>query len=111
MLPGILIHEQLNEGVNPNGILIPQQAVMRGLKCHPTAWVGIAYNVVERRELNVERTMGKCWLVNSGVVPGDRIVTEGFHRIKAGSVVAPVPAENINMKISFEPSGNQGGRQ
>lgn len=111
LLPGMFVHAQLHEGVNPNGILIPQQAVMRDLKGNPTAWVVNADNVVERRELNVERTMGNCWLVNSGVVPGDRIVTEGFHRIKAGSVVAPVPAENINMKISFEPSGNQGGRQ
>lgn len=108
LLPGMFVHAQLHEGINPNGIIIPQQAVMRGIKGNATVWVVRSDNTVELRDISVERTMGNCWLVNSGINQGEQVITEGLQRVRAGMEVIPEPAENVNIKIDFDDSSRQG---
>jgi multidrug efflux pump subunit AcrA (membrane-fusion protein) len=44
-------------------------------------------SVVERRLLRASRAVGNDWLVTEGLKPGDRVVLEGFQRIRAGARV------------------------
>jgi membrane fusion protein (multidrug efflux system) len=45
-----------------------------------------------QRVIEAERTIGDKWLVRSGLQPGDRVITEGLGRIRAGQRINPVPA-------------------
>ncbi|WP_416427765.1 efflux RND transporter periplasmic adaptor subunit (plasmid) [Pseudomonas sp. App30] len=96
LLPGMFVRASLAEGVRDNAILVPQQGVTRDLKGQATAFVVGEDNKAELRDIKVMRTIGNQWLVESGLSAGDRVVTEGVQRVKAGAVVSPVPATNID---------------
>ncbi|WP_315383061.1 efflux RND transporter periplasmic adaptor subunit [Microvirgula aerodenitrificans] len=93
LLPGMYVRAVLEEGVNDQAILVPQQGVTRNHKGEATALVVGQDNKVAERVLNVSRTIGDKWLVNSGLKQGDRVIVEGLQKAHPGAVVKPVPAK------------------
>lgn len=93
LLPGMYVRAVLEEGVNDQAILVPQQGVTRNHKGEATALVVGQDNKVAERVLNVSRTIGDKWLVNSGLKQGDRVIVEGLQKVHPGAVVKPVPAK------------------
>ncbi|MCB6183234.1 efflux RND transporter periplasmic adaptor subunit [Leeia sp. TBRC 13508] len=87
LLPGMFVKASLEEGVRQNGILVPQQSVTRTPTGEAVAMVVGKGNKIEQRVLKVERSMGDKWLVSSGVVVGDKVVTEGLQKIAPGAEV------------------------
>ena len=49
-------------------------------------------NKVNIRPVTVGERVGKLWIVNDGVKPGERIVVEGLLKVRDGAPVKPVPA-------------------
>ncbi len=96
LLPGMFVHAQLSSAVNQQAILAPQQGVTRDPKGQATALVVGEGNKVELRKLQAERTSGNRWLVNEGLKPGDRLITEGLQFIKPGDEVNPAEATNVS---------------
>jgi membrane fusion protein, multidrug efflux system len=92
LLPGLFVRARLEEGVNPQALLVPQQGVSRDQKGFPIALVVNAQNKVERRQLVTERAVGDAWLVSAGVVAGDQVIVEGLQKVRPGAEVKPVPA-------------------
>ncbi|EZQ17896.1 antibiotic transporter [Halopseudomonas bauzanensis] len=101
LLPGMFVRAQLQEGVQENAILVPQQAVFRDTRGVANAWVVKADNTVEQRELETLRTVGNAWLIGSGINDGERVITEGLQLVRNGIEVAPVAAGNINLVAEF----------
>lgn len=101
LLPGMFVHAQVKEGVRDNAILVPQQAVVRDSRGVATAWVITADNHVEQRDLETVRTVGNTWLINQGLQPGERVITEGLQFVRADSVVEGVPASNVELKLAL----------
>ncbi|MFZ6049210.1 efflux RND transporter periplasmic adaptor subunit [Pseudomonas sp. CR3202] len=95
LLPGMFVHARLGSAVKQQAILAPQQGVTRDLKGQATALVVNAENKVELRQLKAERTVGDRWLVNEGLNPGDRLITEGLQFVRPGVVVNAAPATNV----------------
>lgn len=95
LLPGMFVHAQLQSGVNTAAILVPQQGVTRDLKGMPTSLIVNKDNKVELRQLTATRTVGNDWLVETGLNPGDRVITEGLQYIKPGAEVKVAEATNI----------------
>ncbi|MCU1731205.1 MULTISPECIES: efflux RND transporter periplasmic adaptor subunit [unclassified Pseudomonas] len=95
LLPGMFVHARLNNGVNAAAILAPQQGVTRDLKGQPTALVVNQDNKVELRQLKASRTVGSDWLIEEGLNPGDRLITEGLQYVKPGAEVKVSEATNI----------------
>ena len=91
LLPGMFVRAVVKEGVNEQGILIPQQAVSRDPKGNPLALIVNASGKVEPRMLTLDRTVGDQWLVSSGLAPGDRIIAEGMQNVRPGAAVKEVP--------------------
>ena len=85
LLPGMFVRAVVKEGVNEQGILIPQQAVSRDPKGNPMALTVNASGKVEPRMLAVDRAVGDQWLVSSGLAPGDRIIAEGMQNARPGA--------------------------
>ena len=97
LLPGMFVHAQLKEGVREGAMLVPEQAIVRDSRGVATAWVVTPDNHVEHRDLVVVRTIGNAWLVDSGVKPGEQVITEGLQHIDTTSVVHVTPAHNVDL--------------
>ncbi|KIU53140.1 MULTISPECIES: efflux RND transporter periplasmic adaptor subunit [Pseudomonas] len=95
LLPGMFVHARLAAGVNANAILAPQQGVTRDLKGQPTALIVDKDNKVELRQLKASRTVGSDWLIEEGLKPGDRLITEGLQFVKPGIEVKVSEATNV----------------
>ncbi|MDH0748476.1 efflux RND transporter periplasmic adaptor subunit [Pseudomonas sp. GD03842] len=95
LLPGMFVHARLQAGVNEQAILVPQQGVTRDLKGTPTALVVNQDNKVEQRTLVANRTSGTDWVVEKGLNPGDRVITEGLQYVKPGAQVKVAEATNV----------------
>jgi membrane fusion protein (multidrug efflux system) len=92
LLPGMFVRARLEEGVNPEALLVPQQAVSRDQKGLPFAMVVGADGKVERRQIATDRAIGDAWLVTSGLKRGDQVIVDGLQKIRPGAEVKPVPA-------------------
>jgi membrane fusion protein (multidrug efflux system) len=46
----------------------------------------------EVRAVKAAERVGSLWVIEAGLRPGERVVVEGFSRVKTGTLVAPVEA-------------------
>jgi membrane fusion protein (multidrug efflux system) len=92
LLPGMFVHEHLEEGIDERGLLVPQQAVTHNQRGEATAMVVSSDNRVTTRVIKTERAIGNEWLVSDGVVSGDRVIAVGLQRVGPG-VVEVSPSE------------------
>jgi membrane fusion protein (multidrug efflux system) len=105
LLPGMFVHAQLQAGMKSEAILAPQQGVTRDLKGTPTALIVNQDNKVEQRELVANRTSGAYWLIEKGLNPGDRVITEGLQYVKPGAQVTVKEASNLTPAQSAPAAG------
>ncbi|MCP3101510.1 efflux RND transporter periplasmic adaptor subunit [Myxococcus sp. K15C18031901] len=92
LLPGMFVRARLEEGVDPDALLVPQSAVTRDARGRATALVVGAQNKVEPRVLVANRSVGDQWLVTEGLAAGDQVIVEGLQKVRPGSEVRAVPA-------------------
>jgi membrane fusion protein (multidrug efflux system) len=95
LLPGMFVRTVVQEGINKKAILVPQQAVTRDPKGNPLTLIVDAQGKVQQRPLTLDRTIGKDWLVSSGLGPGERVIVEGVLKVKPGMPVKAVAFENV----------------
>jgi membrane fusion protein (multidrug efflux system) len=85
LLPGMYVRAEIEEGVAPNSILVPQRAVTYNSKGEATAkFIGTDGKVADR-VLTVRQNIGNNWLVDGGVADGDKIIVEGGQLVRTGS--------------------------
>jgi len=72
-------------------LLVPQRAVNEMQGAFQVAVVG-PDNVAQIRTVQAAERIGSLWIIEQGLAPGDRVVVEGFSRVKSGTAVAPVEA-------------------
>lgn len=89
LLPGMFVRARLDEGTNPDALLVPQQAVARTPTGQATVMVVGADNKVESRNINAAQAIGDKWLVTEGVKAGERVISTGLQRAKPGAKVTP----------------------
>lgn len=93
LLPNMFVRGIATLGRRDDVILAPQRAVSRDPRGQATAYVIGADDKIEPRRLEVSRAVNNAWIVEKGLAPADRLVMDGFQRIRPGMVVAPVPFE------------------
>jgi membrane fusion protein (multidrug efflux system) len=99
LLPGMFVHEQLDEGVNENGLLVPQRAVTHNQFGEATTMVVRADNKVGAHVIKTDRAIGDQWLVSDGVAAGDRVIVVGLQRLGPGVVeVSPKEVSPAQLK-------------
>jgi membrane fusion protein, multidrug efflux system len=87
LLPGMHVRAIVAGGVLDNGILVPQQAIVRDPNGHGRALIVTASGKVEARAVEVSRAIGDQWLLERGLGPGDRLIVEGLHKADPGTIV------------------------
>jgi len=113
LLPGMFVRAIVQEGEDQQALLVPQQAVTRDTKGVPIVWVVNQGDKVEQRVLQLDRAIGDKWLASSGLVVGDRVVMEGFQKVRLGSPVRAVAFKdeaNNNPGKSADPGAVEGGK-
>jgi len=93
LLPGMYVRAVIEEGVNEQAILVPQQGVTRDLKGNPIALIVDNDDKVQQRTLTLDRAIGNRWLATSGLKPGDRVIVEGLQKVKPGAPVKVLPSD------------------
>jgi len=91
LLPGMFVRAIVEEGVNEEAILVPQQGVTRDQKGDPYALVAGKDGKVEQRMLTLDRALGDRWLVTKGLAAEDRVIVDGLQRVRPGAEVKAVP--------------------
>ncbi|MBW7983795.1 efflux RND transporter periplasmic adaptor subunit [Enterobacillus tribolii] len=93
LLPGMFVRARLDEGVNNDALLVPQQGVTRNPRGDATAMVVGADNKVETRTIEAAQAIGDKWLVTKGLQAGDKVIITGLQRIRPG---VQVKAEEVD---------------
>jgi len=84
LLPGMFVRARLDEGVNNNALLVPQQGITRNPRGDATAMVVGADNKVELRTVTTTQAIGDKWVVTEGLKSGDKVIVTGLQKIKPG---------------------------
>lgn len=90
LLPGMYVNAVIDEGVNKDAILVPQQAVTRNIRGQAEVMLVNQENVVVPQVIQTDRAVGTDWVVTSGLKPGERVVVAGLGNARPGSKVTPL---------------------
>jgi membrane fusion protein (multidrug efflux system) len=93
LLPGMFVRARLEEGVNAQAMLVPQQGVTRNPQGQATALVVGADQKVALRPIQATRTLGSNWVVEGGLTPGDRVIVAGVQKVQPGATVRAIEAK------------------
>lgn len=100
LLPGMYVRALVREGVRPNALLAPQQGIARDPTGGASALIVNADSKVEPREVAVSRTVGDKWLVDGGLVAGDKLIVEGLQKVRPGMSVSATEAGASDVKTA-----------
>jgi membrane fusion protein (multidrug efflux system) len=91
LLPGMFVRAILEQGVNEQGILVPQQGVTHDARGNATALVLGKDGTVEARVLELGDAVADQWVVKSGLKVGDQLIVDSLQKIKPGAPARAVP--------------------
>ncbi|MDV2114680.1 efflux RND transporter periplasmic adaptor subunit [Alcaligenes faecalis] len=90
LLPGMYVRVRLEQGVIPQALLVPAQAVQ-----YTSDGASNIYVVREEKAQSVPVVLGAesngQYVVNQGLQAGDQIIVEGFQKIRPGAPVQTMP--------------------
>ena len=87
LVPGQFVTGRIEAGVYRNGIAVPTKAIQfRG----PEASVSILGKdgTVTARPVIVGSLVGKKWIIQSGLKPGDKVIVDGWQKVRPGQKAA-----------------------
>ena len=99
LLPGSFIRVRVEQAVQPKGISVPQQAILRDSAGQPRVLVVDGEQRIIERPVVLGAAQNNRWIVSEGLAPGDRVVTEGLQHVKAGDQVQVTPAVAASQPI------------
>ena len=88
LLPGQFVRVRLLGLTRHNAIVIPQRAVLQQMG-RQTVYVVDAANKIAARDVKAAGWTGSSWLIEQGLVAGERVVVDGVQKIAPGAVVKP----------------------
>ena len=110
LLPGMFVHAIFAQAVATNAYLVPQAAVSRDPQGNATVLVVGPGNKILQRQVHAERAVGANWVVTAGLNPGERVVTEGTSRVRAGIAAAePLRRARGDRADGLAGAGGNGG--
>lgn len=87
-------------------LLVPQRAVSELQGSYQVAVVKEDATVDIRKVEPAER-VGSMWVIDAGLKPGEKVVTEGIQKVRQGLKVTPLPAKpNPGEAPDIRPAGN-----
>ena len=97
--PGEFVRVILRGATRPNALTVPQRAVLEGPQ-GKFVYIVDENGTAQPRPIEVGDWAGDAWVINKGVQPGDRVITEGLMRLGPG---APVRIADANANAAGKP--------
>lgn len=89
LLPGLYVRVLIEQAVEQSALAVPQQAIQRDTSGRSQLYVVGQDNVAELRLVGIGRVVANQAIVTKGLQAGDRVVVEGFQKLRPGATVAP----------------------
>ena len=89
LLPGMYVRVQIVQGIDPDALAVPQQAVRRNDAGGSEVFLLRDDNRATLVPVHLGHAIDDRWLILDGVKPGDQIIVDGFQKFTAGDVVSP----------------------
>jgi membrane fusion protein (multidrug efflux system) len=102
VLPGMYVRVQIEQGVDPDALAVPQQAIRRNDNGNSEIFLVREDNRAAVAAIRLGRAIEDRWLILEGVKPGDRVIVDGFQKFVAGDLVAPRPWLNRKRSASAD---------
>lgn len=99
LLSGMYVRAVMHEGYEKGAFLIPQEAIMRGLDNAPYIYIINKDNVIERRNVELQRIQDTYWVVTKGPVDGDRLLVSNPTSYRPGQKVVPKEGRTITAEV------------
>jgi membrane fusion protein (multidrug efflux system) len=90
--PGQYARVRAAIGVRPGALLVPQRSVTETQGAYSVAVVD-PKNIVHFASVKVGDRIGSKWVIEEGLKPGQRVVTDGLFKIRPGAPVNPKGAK------------------
>jgi len=104
--PGLYAKIRAATDIMHNALLVPQDAVLETQGQYQVAVVD-SDNKVEMRTVVIGKQVGALRIINSGISPGERVITEGLQKVQDGMEVKPVTAPAPPTPAAAVTSGSQ----
>jgi membrane fusion protein (multidrug efflux system) len=88
--PGGFGRIRIRTGMDKNALLIPQRAVVEVQSAYMVVVVG-PDNKVKFRPVKVGERVGENWVIKEGLKPGEKVVVQGFMKLREGMPVEAKP--------------------
>lgn len=92
LLPGMYVRARIAQGEATQAVLVPHEAVSRDPRGNAVVMIVNAEGKVEARTITANQSQGDSWIVTDGLSGGEKVVTEGLQKIRAGADVNAEPA-------------------
>jgi len=86
LLPGQFVRARIEGGIRNGGIVVPQRAVQVSADGASVLTVD-AKNKVVVKPVKLGAMQNGHWVIESGLQPGDRVITDGLQKARPGSPV------------------------
>ncbi len=86
--PGQFAKVRAKSKIKENALLIPQRAVRELQGSYQVAVVGPG-NKIDIRSVKPAERIDNLWVIDEGLKPGDKVVMEGFQKVRQGMIVNP----------------------
>jgi len=90
LVPGQFVRVRLEGLVREGAILVPQRAVVQALG-RQSVYVMGAGDTVQSRDVHATMWIADRWLIDSGLVAGDKVIVDGIQKVRPGAVAKPTP--------------------
>ncbi|WP_179581540.1 efflux RND transporter periplasmic adaptor subunit [Tunturiibacter gelidoferens] len=88
--PGGFGNVRIETGTNEHALLVPQAAVIEVQSMYQVVVVS-PENKAMFRPVKVGERVGPNWIVTEGLKPGEKIIVQGFMKVRQGTPVTPKP--------------------
>ncbi len=108
LLPGMYVRVQIEQGIEKNAVIVPQQAVQRDSSGSALVYVVSADNKAGTRNVRVGRAAGTNWVITDGLTNGEKIIVEGFQKVQPGGEVVPAEWDPNAAAKAAQPAAESG---
>ena len=105
LLPGMFAHVQATAGTRANALLVPKRAIVE-LMYKKFVYIVGSDNKVTMKEVTLGPSVGRFYMVESGLNGDETIVVEGTGKLRQGAEVKAQPMTEADLDTTTDNSSN-----
>ena len=111
LLPGLFVQAVIHEGQHDNALMVPQQAVNRDATGAASVATIDENNKVAAAKITTADAIGDQWVVTDGLQAGQRVIVQGWQKVKPGMTVKPTEIDAGTPVAAGEAPASPGAMQ